>query len=157
VIADFGFQIAQLETELADPHSAICNIFTWCARQESNHAAVAHKGLPRRACPLWSLPRTAGETLPCTPQAADLRRDSHSLPLYGDAGAPGRSRTCGLRIRSPTLYPAELRARQKHLIKTVETANMTVSTIEIWGERRGLNPRPQGPQPCALPAELRPP
>ena len=26
-----------------------------------------------------------------------------------------------------------------------------------WGERRGSNPRPQGPQPCALPAELRPP
>ena len=26
-----------------------------------------------------------------------------------------------------------------------------------WGERRGLNPRPLGPQPRALPAELRPP
>ena len=72
-------------------------------------------------------------------------------------GAPGRSRTCDLRIRSPTLYPAELRARQKHLIKAVETADMTVSTIEKWGERRGLNPRPPGPQPGALPTELRPP
>ena len=28
---------------------------------------------------------------------------------------------------------------------------------EIWGERRGLNPRPQEPQSCALPTELRPP
>ena len=26
-----------------------------------------------------------------------------------------------------------------------------------WGERRGLNPRPPGPQPGALPTELRPP
>lgn len=26
------------------------------------------------------------------------------------SGTPGRIRTCGLRIRSPTLYPAELRA-----------------------------------------------
>ena len=26
-------------------------------------------------------------------------------------GAPGRIRTCDLRIRSPALYPAELRAR----------------------------------------------
>src|SRR4030067_296617 len=31
------------------------------------------------------------------------------------------------------------------------------SALNFWGERRGLNPRPQGPQPCALPAELRPP
>jgi hypothetical protein len=28
-------------------------------------------------------------------------------------GAPGRIRTCDLRIRSPALYPAELRARIK--------------------------------------------
>ena len=26
-------------------------------------------------------------------------------------GAPGRSRTCGIRLRRPTLYPAELRAQ----------------------------------------------
>ena len=29
--------------------------------------------------------------------------------------------------------------------------------LESWGGRRDLNPRPQGPQPCALPTELRPP
>ncbi len=28
-------------------------------------------------------------------------------------GTPGRIRTCGLRIRSPTLYPAELRAHDR--------------------------------------------
>ncbi len=27
----------------------------------------------------------------------------------------------------------------------------------MWGERRGSNPRHPGPQPGALPAELRPP
>ena len=37
-----------------------------------------------------------------------LRR---SRPLAGIPGAPGRIRTCDPRIRSPTLYPAELRAR----------------------------------------------
>jgi hypothetical protein len=31
------------------------------------------------------------------------------------------------------------------------------SIAKKWGERRGLNPRPLGPQPRALPAELRPP
>ena len=28
---------------------------------------------------------------------------------------------------------------------------------KLWGERRGSNPRHLGPQPSALPAELRPP
>ena len=31
------------------------------------------------------------------------------------------------------------------------------SIESLWGERRGLNPRQPGPQPGALPAELRPP
>ena len=30
-------------------------------------------------------------------------------------------------------------------------------TGKTWGERRGSNPRHLGPQPSALPAELRPP
>ena len=32
-----------------------------------------------------------------------------------------------------------------------------LSTKKYWGERRGSNPRHPGPQPGALPAELRPP
>ena len=71
-------------------------------------------------------------------------------------GAPGRSRTCDLRIRSPTLYPAELRALVKPL-KLQRRPKATVSRMQNWGERRGLNPRPPGPQPGALPTELRPP
>ena len=31
-----------------------------------------------------------------------------------DVGAPGRIRTCGLWLRRPTLYPAELRARMRN-------------------------------------------
>ena len=34
---------------------------------------------------------------------------------------------------------------------------LSYGRIYIWGERRGLNPRPLGPQPRALPTELRPP
>jgi hypothetical protein len=30
-------------------------------------------------------------------------------------GAPGRARTCDIRIRNPVLYPAELRAPTGHL------------------------------------------
>ena len=33
----------------------------------------------------------------------------------------------------------------------------TLAVAKKWGERRGLNPRPLGPQPRALPTELRPP
>lgn len=32
-----------------------------------------------------------------------------------------------------------------------------IPPLITWGERWDLNPRPQGPQPCALPPELRPP
>jgi hypothetical protein len=31
-------------------------------------------------------------------------------------GAPGRTRTCGLLVRSQSLYPTELRARQAIII-----------------------------------------
>ena len=34
--------------------------------------------------------------------------------IVGGSGAPGRIRTCGLRIRSPLLYPAELRAQLRN-------------------------------------------
>ena len=34
-------------------------------------------------------------------------------PLLDKSGALGRIRTCDLRIRSPLLYPAELRAHNK--------------------------------------------
>ena len=49
----------------------------------------------------------------------ELRRELRTAggrqhPRSG-VGAPGRIRTCGLWLRRPTLYPAELRARARHL------------------------------------------
>ncbi len=36
--------------------------------------------------------------------------ESKMVPGENFVGTPGRIRTCGLRIRSPLLYPAELQA-----------------------------------------------
>ena len=47
----------------------------------------------KRRRPLWSTPAGAPRVQGRSP-----------------AGAPDRTRTCGLRIRNPLLYPAELRA-----------------------------------------------
>ena len=38
-----------------------------------------------------------------------------------------------------------------------ETPDQGLAFLEIWGERRGSNPRHQESQSCALPTELRPP
>ena len=46
-----------------------------------------------------------GTRSPCHP----MRRITDKRVLLGLRGAPGRIRTCDLRIRSPLLYPAELR------------------------------------------------
>lgn len=60
---------------------------------------------------------------------------STTLVYWFSGGAPGRTRTRNHRIRSPTLYPVELRARS-------------------WGDQRDSNPRPPDPQSGALPTEL---
>src|SRR5690242_5135479 len=39
--------------------------------------------------------------------------ESHRAFRRASAGTPGRNRTCNLRVRSPTLYPVELRARKR--------------------------------------------
>src|SRR5438093_11036739 len=56
----------------------------------------------------------------------------------GASGAPGRIRTCGLWLRRPTLYPAELRARR------------TTHILLCWGDRWESNPQPLEPQSSAL-------
>ena len=53
------------------------------------------------------------------------------------SGGPGRIRTCDLRIRSPLLYPAELRA-----------------PLILKSEWQDLNLRPRAPKARALPPEL---
>ena len=47
------------------------------------------------------------ETIPTHARPVSVKQ--HALSVVG--GAPGKSRTCDLRLRRPTLYPAELRAR----------------------------------------------
>ena len=44
-----------------------------------------------------------------------LRIVTRLSPEGRKSGAPDRIRTCGLRLRRPSLYPAELRARGKKL------------------------------------------
>jgi hypothetical protein len=48
-----------------------------------------------------------------------------------DGGAPGPTRTDGLRIRSPTLYPAELRAHG---------VSEGTRTLDHWGHNPVLYP-----------------
>ena len=48
-------------------------------------------------------------------------------------GAPDRIRTCGLRIRSPLLYPAELRAQRRiHLSKPTRYSKRKFEPIVIF-------------------------
>src|SRR5438445_383004 len=55
---------------------------------------------------------------PCPPKfqrkvrARERHRGSTDLEVAVVVGAPGRSRTCDPRIRSPMLYPTELQAHQ---------------------------------------------
>ena len=59
-------------------------------------------------------------------------------------GAPDRTRTCGLRIRSPSLYPPELQARKAFL------------TSELVGARGFEPPTPCTQSRCASRTALRP-
>ena len=60
--------------------------------------------------------------------------------LLGLRGAPGRIRTCDLRIRSPLLYPAELRGPRGTRVGPARSG------------RPDSNRRPFGPKPNALPS-----
>ena len=46
-------------------------------------------------------------------EASERLLPIHDSPFTIGESAPGRTRTCGLRIRSPTLYPTELRAHER--------------------------------------------
>lgn len=57
--------------------------------------------------------RSVRETLLREIATNKKRADRHKTNPLDDCGAPGRIRTCDLRIRSPLLYPAELRALRR--------------------------------------------
>ena len=49
----------------------------------------------------------------------NLSDDRLKMKVVDYIGTPGRIRTCGLRIRSPALYPAELRAQKETLVEII--------------------------------------
>ena len=84
-------------------------------------------------------------TLTRATSAADPRRDQHQrTEARGFGDGFGDSPHSGLTA-----------AQRQDEIETHQPR--TVSGIRVRGERRDSNPRPPGPQPGALPAELRPP
>src|SRR5882672_10551144 len=72
------------------------------------------------------------------------RRRTHS-----ENGGPCRIRTCGLRIRSPTLYPTELRA---HRLTVAEREGFEPS-IQLWTVYWFSKPAPSASRP-PLPASV---
>ncbi len=89
------------------------------------------------------------------------------------SGTPERSRTSNLRIRSPLLYPIELRAHFwcalvmgwmtglepatprattwcSNQLSYTHHLYQKISGKKQWSGRRDLNPRPPGPKPGAL-------
>jgi hypothetical protein len=52
------------------------------------------------------------------------------------SGAPDRIRTCGLRLRRPTLYPAELRARRRAVPDEKNSLTDQVTVVLRKGSRR---------------------
>ncbi len=63
-------------------------------------------------------------------------------------------RTCGLRVRCSAV---ELEARVLQRYSPVPEHDVGAVRRGLEGDRRGSNPRPPGPHPGALPAELRSP
>ncbi len=81
----------------------------------------------------------------------ELRSPRFSTPAIRcrSQGAPGRIRTCGPRIRSPLLYPAELQAHIPHGRHGPRGRSRS--------GRRDSNPRQPAWKAGALPTELHPP
>jgi hypothetical protein len=85
---------------------------------------------------------------------------TNSPPWTACSGAPGRNRTCDLRLRRPLLYPTELRA-QEHRCESRGTryenhpffSNLVPrpSSLSSWSGQRDLNPRHPAPKAGALP------
>jgi hypothetical protein len=83
--------------------------------------------------------------------AAEPRQQPRGIAMGNSA--PGRERSCSLWVRSPTLYPIELRA----LVPAAGAGAFRDPAVPAKGEWRGSNPQPQEPQSCALPVELHSP
>ena len=89
----------------------------------------------------WALPPFRVRT-PCTRAEHEKRLHLGGASLRG---GPAGVRTLDLGIKSPLLYQLSYRSV------------FCFARTKRWGGRRDSNPRPPGPQPSALPTELRPP
>ncbi len=98
---------------------------------------------------------------PSRPRLVGRGREAHDAapgrwdrrpPRSGRAGQPATAGTAGQPPAVPgrTISPAPSST-------AAGPARSSPESARAWGERRGSNPRQPGPQPGALPAELRPP
>ena len=102
-------------------------------------------GTDRNSRPMWTeLSHAAPVTQPSRLASALPRR-------RWKGGGPCRIRTCGLRIRSPTLYPTELRARRL----TVAEREGFEPSIQLWAVYWFSKPAPSASRP-PLPASVQP-
>ena len=62
-----------------------------------------------------------------------------SAKMRAEAGAPGRARTCNLRLRRPTLYPIELRAHGRSSV-LAQSDRAASATKPIVAQRPRLRP-----------------
>ncbi len=110
----------EIETEIADLERRLGRRRP-VARPLADPRRHARRGAPGRAASAVRL-ATARRRLPAGRQRPRCRshplrsrqRDSparRTRKCGGPVGAPGRNRTCNLRIRSPLLYPVELRGQ----------------------------------------------
>ncbi len=77
----------------------------------SVRAATNKSVIPNEVARFFAFPRDTVRNLLPTPTAAFRPCDATSLRLRFEGGTPGGIRTPDLLVRSQTLYPAELRAR----------------------------------------------
>src|SRR5262249_9203332 len=101
-------EVASSQTQVvAEPHAADaeCHLPDDVPRSGFMLAAVSEReGIEPEARKRRGLHHTNAPGVTCPAEARESVRRAK-------AGAPDRIRTCGLRLRRPSLYPAELRAR----------------------------------------------
>ena len=129
---------------------ALC---VWAAPGRSGGGSVG--GDPR-----MSRRRTKKALAGCqqVPEIWSERLDSNQRPPAPKAGALPNCATlrCGSYRRKRQAWQAERQWAQGAAGPWKQKTPQGCG-VNFWGERRGLNPRPPGPQPGALPTELLPP
>src|SRR5204863_2309609 len=95
----------------------------WSA-SDRRHLSDRRNASPLASCDTSSAPpsrETTSPSLSCNERHPTERKTVRSR------GAPGRIRTCDPRLRRPSLYPTELRARGRRIFGTV------CADANLWG------------------------